>query len=264
MGVREMGWYPVMLTSNRQPCSSHMNSAPPATRDDPHTLPVRVWDLPTRVFHWLLLSLVTALVLTGQLGGAWMEWHARCGYGVFTLLLFRLVWGVVGGHHSRFMHFLPSPARLRAAVASAWRGPQVVAAGHNPLGALSVVAMLLVLGLQVASGLISDDEIAFSGPLSVLVPSDWSSLATWYHKAVGKRLLIGLVVLHVLAIVYHRVRFGERLVTTMVHGDKPLSHEQAVQTPSSRDGLRERLHALVWLVACAWIVRAVVLWGSST
>ena len=124
--------------------------------------------------------------------------------------------------------------------------------------------MLLVLGLQVASGLISDDEIAFSGPLSVLVPSDWSSLATWYHKAVGKRLLIGLVVLHVLAIVYHRVRFGERLVTTMVHGDKPLSHEQAVQTPSSRDGLRERLHALVWLVACAWIVRAVVRWGSST
>ena len=73
-----------------------MNSAQPATRDDPHTLPVRVWDLPTRVFHWLLLSLVTALVLTGQLGGAWMEWHARCGYGVFTLLLFRLVWGVVG------------------------------------------------------------------------------------------------------------------------------------------------------------------------
>ncbi len=241
-----------------------MNSTPLPAREVPHTLPVRVWDLPTRLFHWLLLGLVVGLVITGQLGGGWMDWHARCGYGVFTLLLFRLVWGVVGGHHSRFVHFLPSVARLRVALSRVWRGPHVASVGHNPLGALSVLALLLVLGLQVASGLISDDEIAFSGPLSAQVPTAWSGLATWYHKAVGKWVLIGLVALHVLAIVYHRVRFSERLVTPMVRGDKVLSHEQAAQTAASRDGLRDRLHALGWLVVCAGIVRAVVQWGSGT
>ncbi len=239
-----------------------MNSAPSPAHKTPHALPVRVWDLPTRLFHWLLLGLVVALVTTGQLGGGWMDWHARCGYGVFTLLLFRLVWGVVGGHHSRFAHFVPSLSRLRDALSRAWRGPHVSAVGHNPLGALSVLALLLVLGLQVASGLVSDDEIAFSGPLSTQLSADWVSLATWYHKVVGKRLLIGVVVLHMLAIVYHRLRFGERLVTPMVHGDKPLSHERAAQTPSSRDGLRERLQALGWLVLCAGVVYAVVQWGS--
>ena len=241
-----------------------MNSAPPSAREAPHTQPVRVWDLPTRLFHWLLLGLVVALIITGQLGGGWMEWHARCGYGVFTLLLFRLVWGVVGGHHSRFVHFLPSAARLRATLSQVWRGPHVTAVGHNPMGALSVLALLLVLGLQVASGLVSDDEIAFSGPLSARVSTDWASLATWYHKVVGKRLLIALVVLHVLAIVYHRFRFGERLVTAMVKGDQSMSREQAVQTPSSRDGLRERVHALAWLLVCAGVVRAVVQWGGGS
>lgn len=264
MGGRAKGLYPVMLTSNRPFCSTFMNSSPFSAHDAPRTQPVRVWDLPTRLFHWCLLGLVVALITTGQLGGGWMDWHARFGYGVFTLLLFRLVWGVVGGYHSRFVHFLPSGASLRGAVARVWRGPPVPAVGHNPMGALSVLAFLLVLGLQVASGLISDDEIAFTGPLNAQVSSHWSSLATWYHKVVGKWLLIGLVVLHVLAILYHRLRFGERLVTTMVKGDKSLSHDQATRTPFSQDGLRERLFALVWLVLCAGVVRAVVQWGSGS
>jgi cytochrome b len=239
-----------------------MNSTPPVAATTPEALSVRVWDLPTRVFHWLLLVLVVALVITGHEGGDWMMWHARCGYGVFTLLLFRLVWGVVGGHHSRFVQFLPSVSTVRAALRRAWRGPHMASVGHNPLGALSVLAFLLVLGLQVASGLVSDDEIAFSGPLSALMPSHWVSLATWYHKVVGKRLIIALVVVHVLAIAYYRYRHGERLVGAMVLGDKQLSPALAAQTPASPDGLRHRMHALVWLVICGLIVRAVVQWGA--
>lgn len=241
-----------------------MNSASSPISPSQGTTPLRVWDLPTRVFHWLLLVLVVALIMTGHQGGDWLPWHARCGYGVFTLLLFRLVWGVVGGHHSRFVQFFPSCTTLRSAIVRAFRGPHQASIGHNPIGALSVVALLLVLGLQVASGLISDDEIAFSGPLSAQVSAGWVSLATWYHKAVGKRLLIGLVVLHVLAIAYYRRRHGERLVTAMVLGDKCLRHDQVSQAQASRDGPRERLHALGWLVVCGLIVYAVVQWGASS
>ena len=236
-------------------------SSPTSSSLDIHS--VRVWDLPTRVFHWLLVVLIIALIVTGHEGGEWMTWHARCGYAVFTLLLFRLAWGVVGGHHSRFAHFLPTTASLRNALGRAWRGPYQASVGHNPMGALSVLAMLLVLTLQVASGLVSDDEIAFSGPLSAQVSTGWVSLATWYHKAVGKRLLIGLVVLHVLAILYHRYRHGERLVNAMVHGDKALSPTQTAETPISRDGWRERGFALLLLMVCGLLVASVVQWGSG-
>lgn len=240
-----------------------MNSAAPPQHTPAHRATLRVWDLPTRVVHWLLLILVTSLVITGHQGGEWMTWHARCGYGVLTLVLFRLVWGLVGGHHSRFSQFVPSWSVLRQAMARARRGPHQAWVGHNPMGALSVLALLLVLGLQATSGMVSDDEIAFSGPLSAHVSSAWVSAATWYHKEVGQRLLIGLVVLHVLAIVYHRVRHGEHLVRAMLRGDKTLSHEQATQSTASRDGWRERVLATGWLLACGLVVYALVQWGNG-
>jgi cytochrome b len=235
---------------------------PPATPVD-SLVTLRVWDLPTRVFHWLLVVLMLGLVVTGQLGGAWMEWHARCGYGVLTLLLFRLGWGVFGGHHARFARFVPGPAALCQWLSRLGRGPHVPAIGHNPLGALSVIAMLLVLSLQALSGLVSDDEIAFTGPLSAQVSSSVVGLATWYHKSVGKPLLIGLVILHLLAMIYYRRRHGERLIEAMLTGDKTLPSEQIAGAPDSRDGLRDRLLALVWLVCCAGLVAALVLWGSA-
>ncbi len=125
---------------------------------------VRIWDLPTRLFHWVLALAVVLLVISAKVGGDAMHLHMRLGYLVFALLLFRLVWGVLGGHWSRFARFVPTPARLRAYL----RGSPEASlhAGHNPLGALSVLAMLAVLSLQVASGLFADDEIAYSGPLT--------------------------------------------------------------------------------------------------
>jgi cytochrome b len=240
-----------------------MNTTSSPTQPSSTPIRLRVWDLPTRVFHWLLVLLVIGLILSGNLGGEWMMWHARFGYGVLALLLFRLIWGVVGGHHSRFAHFLPSVATLRAALATAWRGPHQPSIGHNPLGALSVVAMLLVLTLQVGSGLISDDEIAFSGPLSAQVSTAWVTLATWYHKAVGKRLLIALVVLHVLAMVYYRRRHGEALITAMVVGDKTLGHAHVIHPVASQDGWRERLGALLVLGVCVSLVYLLVQWGGS-
>jgi cytochrome b len=155
---------------------------------------VRVWDLPTRLFHWLLVACVAGLIATGYIGGAWMGWHARIGYAVLTLLLFRIAWGFVGGHWSQFRAFLYHPGSVVAYLRG--RGHPDHLVGHNPLGAGSVFAMLLVLLAQVATGLVGDDEIAFTGPLNRFVSTSRGLAATWYHKAVGQWLLVGLIVLH--------------------------------------------------------------------
>ena len=212
------------------------------------TYRVRVWDLPTRVFHWALAACVIALVVTGQIGGSAMDWHFRLGYAVLTLLLFRLAWGLVGGHWSRFSSFLYAPSTVLRYLRG--QGGPELSTGHNPLGAGSVFALLFFLLVQVATGLISDDEIASSGPLTSLVPSTWVSQATWYHHSVGKLVLIVLVALHVTAILFYLLRKRQNLVRPMLLGDKEV--EQAL--PSSRDDVRTRLLAIVLLAVCAGLV----------
>lgn len=209
---------------------------------------IRVWDLPTRVFHWALLACVIGLVVTGQIGGTAMDWHFRFGYAVLSLLLFRLLWGLFGGHWSRFANFLYSPAALLRYLRG--QSPPESSVGHNPLGALSVFAMLLFLLLQVGSGLISDDEIATSGPLTSLVSSSLVSQATWYHRAVGKPILIVLVLLHVAAIVFYLWRKRQNLVRPMLLGDKAL----AQPVPASRDDARSRLLAVVLFLISTGLV----------
>lgn len=216
---------------------------------------IRVWDLPTRLFHWLLLVCVAGLVVSSQIGGDAMMWHFRFGYAVLTLLLFRLVWGLVGGRWSRFVHFAPTPARLL----TYWRGGHRQAAiGHNPLGALSVFAMLGILLLQVGTGLVSDDEIANAGPLSHLVSSALSSTATSYHKTFGKLALLTLIALHVAAILYYQLRLRHRLVQAMLHGDQISDHA----SPPSRDDWRTRLLALVLFAGCGTLVYAMLQWTA--
>ncbi|WP_291010084.1 cytochrome b/b6 domain-containing protein [Hydrogenophaga sp.] len=217
---------------------------------------VRVWDLPTRLFHWTLAACIVGLVITGNIGGNWMNWHLRLGYAVLTLLLFRLVWGLVGGHWSRFGSFLYAPGTVWRYLKG--RGDAAHGVGHNPLGALSVFALLAVMLLQVGTGLISDDEIAFTGPLVRFVSGDTISSATAYHKNVGKFIVIGLVVLHLLAILFYKLVRKQSLVRPMVVGDKQLS----VAAPSARDGTGSRLLALVVLGICAGVVRWVVSLGA--
>ena len=217
---------------------------------------VRIWDLPTRLFHWLLAACVAGLAITGNVGGNAMVWHFRLGYAVLALLLFRLVWGFAGGHWSRWSQLSLAPAQvlayLRGQAASRW-------VGHNPLGSWSVVLMLLWLLLQVSTGLVSDDEIANAGPLTALVSGATVSAATAWHKGLGKGVLIVLVAVHVLAIVWYRVRKAQALVPAMLHGDKSLSE---AATPS-RDGLAQRLLAAAVLVLCGLAVRWLVGLGGT-
>lgn len=216
---------------------------------------VRIWDLPTRIFHWALVVSLVGLVVTGQVGGGAMVWHFRLGYGVLSLLLFRLVWGFVGGRWSRFGVFVVGPQ----AVWRYLRGTHAEASiGHNPLGALSVLAMLGFVLLQVASGLVSDDEIATAGPLAKMVSGFWVGKATYYHTAVGQYVLYALVLLHVCALIFYWFRRKERLVPAMWHGDKELEGMHA----SARDDMRSRLLALVVMGVCAGLVTGLVQWAG--
>lgn len=200
---------------------------------------VRVWDLPTRLFHWLLAALVVGLFASAWMPGVPLEWHARLGYGVLALLLFRLAWGAVGGHWSRFRTFVPSAREIRAHL----RGDERRRLGHNPLGALSVLAMLVALGVQAGTGLIADDEIAFTGPLNRFVSAATGLAATRYHAEVGAWIVLALVLLHLLAIGFYRWVRQRDLVGPMIHGDQ-LAPGTGTDAPSSRDGLPTRLLGL--------------------
>lgn len=215
---------------------------------------IRIWDLPTRAFHVLLALCVAGLIATGEIGGYLMQLHFWLGYAVLVLVLFRLIWGFVGGHWSRFVNFVPSPLKLVAYLQALRQQQADRSVGHNPLGALSVLTILSVLLFQVLSGFMTDDEIANTGPWVALVPSEWVSLASEYHSDVGKVLLILLIALHVGTVLYYKRIKNDDLITPMLTGDKVLTE----QVRDSRDTLTSRLFALSILVGCAYLVYRLV------
>jgi cytochrome b len=175
-----------------------------------------------------------------------MEWHFRLGYTALSLLLFRLVWGFVGGRWSRFSAFIYAPSSVMAYLRGRAHPDHLI--GHSPLGALSVFAVLGLLALQVATGLVADDEIAASGPLTHFVPGSVVSVATSWHANPGKWIVITLVSLHVLAVLFYVFVKGHRLVRPMITGDKLIAEGTAVP---SRDDAASRLLALAVFIVCA-------------
>ena len=213
---------------------------------------VRIWDLPTRIFHWTLALSIVGLVITGNLGGNAMVWHFRIGLTVLALLMFRLVWGLVGGRWSRFSAFIYSPRSIIDYLRSNGKAEHSV--GHTPTGAASVFALLAILFAQVGSGLVSDDEISNAGPLTRFVSTATVNFATNYHKNIGKWIILGLVVLHLAAIIFYTWR-KHHLVAAMIKGDKQLD----LAALSSRDDAASRTVALILFGLCAvfvtWVAR---------
>lgn len=217
-------------------------------------MPTRVWDLPTRLFHWVLAACVIASIVSARIGGNAMVWHFRLGYVVFTLLAFRLVWGVIGGHWSRFSRFIYAPQAVLRYLRGQSRDDEHHEVGHSPLGAFSVFALLGILAVQVATGLVADDEIANSGPLVKFVSGAVSGQATAWHKTWGQWVIVSLVVLHLLAIAFYFVGRKRNLVKPMILGDKDLPPD----TPASADHWAARGLALAVLTLCgagvSWLV----------
>jgi cytochrome b len=229
---------PPPMTASAKPDSLHQG------HDGARAARMRIWDLPTRLFHWTLAAAVIGLIATG-LNGV-MEWHFRLGYVVLSLLLFRTVWGFVGGRWSRFSAFIYAPNSLVAHLRGRSHPDHLV--GHSPIGALSVFALLGFLVLQVSTGLVADDDISASGPLTRFVPEAVVSAASSWHTTVGKWALITLVSLHVLAVLFYVVVRGRRLVRPMINGDKLVADRSAMP---SRDDVTSRLLAFAVFAACA-------------
>ncbi|MBN4668093.1 cytochrome b/b6 domain-containing protein [Pandoraea nosoerga] len=214
--------------------------------------PIRIWDLPTRLFHWSFVVIAVAAYVTAKTGGNAMVYHFWCGYAILALLIFRVVWGLAGPRYARFSAFLTGPLTfvrsLRDAAATDARF-----AGHTPLGGLSVIAMLLFFGIQAVLGLFSNDDIFNDGPLVKFIDKDLSDALTGWHQR-NQWVLVALVALHVLAIVYYRVARKKDLITPMIGGDKHL----ATPAHPARDDWRVRAGALVLIALASALVYRIV------
>jgi cytochrome b len=203
-----------------------------------------VWDLPVRLIHWTLAGLIAFSWWSAEYDH--MDWHIWSGLAILTLLIFRLLWGFVGSSTARWTSFVRGPASVFAHLRGRWNG-----IGHTPLGALSVIAILLVLAVQVGLGLIAEDEDGlYTGPLYRLVSIDTSDKARDIHE-LWFNVVLGLIVLHVAAIIFYRFR-GRRLTKPMITG-------RAVLAPDTQPMRTGRWWAaLVCLAVAIGITRWVI------
>jgi cytochrome b len=208
-----------------------------------------VWDLPLRLFHWLLVLLVLVSFVSVKIGGNAMEIHMLSGYAVLTLVLFRVLWGFLGGTHARFVSFVRSPGTAMAYLSALRRNEASPHLGHNPAGAWSVIAMLIVLLVQAGTGLFANDDIATEGPLAKLVSKALSDRITGIHH-LNVKFLLALIGLHLAAVAFYVFGKHDNLVRPMITGFKEnaASAVDAVQ----KDG-KSWLAALL-LAVCAGAV----------
>lgn len=178
---------------------------------------IKIWDVPTRLFHWSLVGLFAVMWYTGEGGGDLLRLHLLAGYGVAGLLAFRLLWGIVGSETAQFARFVRGPKAIIAYLRGSL--PEHRMPGHNPMGALMVLALLGLLGFQVGSGLFATDVDSFlwDGPLAKLINSDLSEAITGWHK-ISFKLLLAAVGLHLSAIVFYRLIKRRNLVVAMLSG----------------------------------------------
>lgn len=190
------------------------------------TSEITVWDLPTRLFHWILVVLIALQFASGEFELLPMEWHFRLGYATLALILFRLLWGVFGSTSARFHTFVRSPSDvlsyLRAPILRRRSGH----AGHNPLGAWSIVAMLLCVAVQALSGLFASDDISEFGPLGARVSDTTVDLLTRVHK-INRYVLVTLIALHLSAVLLHWVLKRDNLIAPMLHGRMRMTANRA-------------------------------------
>lgn len=214
---------------------------------DKQTSKIKVWDIYIRTFHWLLLICILISFISFRLDE--MEIHFISGHCVLALLIFRVIWGVIGSRTALFHTFIKGPGAVVSYVKNPSSEKFKGMIGHSPIAALSVIAMLGIISLQVATGLISDDEILLQGPLAKYVSGEMSYQATTYH-GINAKLIIGLIVLHLAAIAFYRFIKKDDIVKPMVTGQKEVAEDYAEKAPSL-DEKKPILAAMAILVAVA-------------
>jgi cytochrome b len=214
-----------------------------------------IWDLPIRLFHWSLAVLFACMWFTGKQGGDWLRIHVLCGEVVIVLLLFRVIWGIFGSQTARFAEFVRGPAAVRRYLRGENSPP--LQPGHNPLGGWMVVTLLTVLSFQGLTGLFASDEDSYflNGPLAHCISDGWSSRLTEVHKTVFN-VILGLVALHICAIVAYRLFRKQDLLGPMLSGCKDV--DETAPSPV----FAPMAWALAGILFSAAVVAALV-WGLS-
>jgi cytochrome b len=196
------------------PTENNASKTPPEP-----TRTLLVWDLPTRLFHWLLVMLVLISFVTGEHGGLWMRYHKLSGYCILGLIVFRLAWGFVGGQYARFSAFVRGPGAVLHYARNLLHDDAPGYIGHNPMGGWSVVAMISCLLVQAATGLFANDDIMTEGPLYPWVSKATSDWLTRIHLF-NQGLILALVAVHVMAILFYLFIKRENLIRPMFTGHK--------------------------------------------
>ncbi|CAN7761174.1 cytochrome b/b6 domain-containing protein [Caballeronia sp. LjRoot29] len=196
-----------------------MNANDPATQQEPPSRPVLVWDMPTRLFHWLVVVLVAAAYVTSKLN--WMDWHVRIGETLLALVVFRLLWGFFGSETARFHNFLSAPAAAWRYLRHVFHREADLQVGHNSAGGWMVVLLLALLLGETLTGLYVNNDVAGDGPLTQWVPAAIANAITALHTILWD-VLLAAVVLHVLAIAVYAIAKGHNLLRPMLTGRKRL------------------------------------------
>lgn len=200
-----------------------------------------IWDVPTRLFHWGLVGAVATSLIAGEFG--YMDIHVISGHVVLALIVFRLGWGVFGGKHARFSDFIKGPKTVLAYAKRLVSGDAPAHRGHNPMGALSVVGVLVVLVVQVTTGLFANDDIFTEGPLAAEVSKSTSDYLTYIHYQSGY-VLYGLIGLHLGAVLFYTIK-GHPIIVAMVSGKmRGLPENGEADSPSAKKKIRGS-----WIVA---------------
>lgn len=211
----------------------------------------RVWDVPTRLFHWLTVVLVAWSWWTAE--NHYLAFHRYSGYALLGLFVFRIYWGLVGSTTARFAQFVHGPHRTAAHVRRLIAGQHTPATpGHNPLGAWSVVALLGLLGMQIGLGLFAVDVDGIeSGPLSAFVSFDAGRRAARWHETVFDALLV-LIILHVLAVLFYWIVRRRNLIASMIHGNA--AHLDVSDAPLTFGSLGRVVTGVLLAAAVVWFV----------
>ena len=216
---------------------------------------VRVWDVPVRLFHWLLVILLVTSYFSGRAGGDWMKLHFWSGYTILTLLLFRIAWGFVGSTTARFSHFVKGPVAWFAYLRNFATGRPTYDVGHNPVGGMMVLVLIFAVLAQATAGLFAADTDlgTVNGPLANTIPDKWVDRLTYFHKF-WINVLICLAALHILAAVTYLVFKRQNLIGAMFTGRKPLGDVAEAGKPAPTLTFASGRLALSLLIAAAAIV----------
>ncbi len=212
-----------------------------------------VWDLPLPLFHWLLVLSMIASYTTAKLGFDWMQWHFYLGYWTIGLVVFRILWGFFGPRHARFSSFIHKPSSVWLYMKNMFSRTSARSIGHNPVGGLMVLLMLVLVGVQATTGLFTTDDVVWSGPYYPSVSSSTASTLSTIHNA-NFNIILGAVGLHIAAILFYGLYKRQNLVVPMLHGHLPAALVPEREAISNSQLVKALVLSLVAAAFVYWLV----------